>query len=85
MIPLVFLSKYQISSKEDLVNPIVIGGEKLFDYWNFSISPDTIKEGTNLNKLWAKEKIDEIMFQNSIGSLDAGIYKNKVIDLSIRA
>ena len=71
------------TSKEDLVNPIVIGGEKLFDYWNFSINPENIKEGTNLNKLWAKEKIDEIMFQNSIGSLDAGIYKNKVITLAL--
>ena len=81
--PISFFIKIPNTSKEDLVNPIVIGGEKLFDYWNFSINPENIKEGTNLNKLWAKEKIDEIMFQNSIGSLDAGIYQNKVIDLAL--
>ena len=81
--PISFFIKIPNSSKEDLVNPIVIGGEKLFDYWNFSISPDKIKNGTNLNKLWAKEKIDEIMFQNSIGALDTGIYENKVIALAL--
>jgi Ca-activated chloride channel family protein len=81
--PISFFIKIPNTSKEDLINPIVIGGEKLFDYWNFSISPNNIKEGTNLNKLWAKEKIDDIMFQNSIGSLDTGTYENKVITLAL--
>jgi Ca-activated chloride channel family protein len=81
--PISFFIKIPNISKEDLINPIVIGGDQFLDYWKFSINPDEIQEGTNINKLWAKEKIDEIMFHNAIGFLDRGTYENKVIKLAL--
>ena len=51
--------------------------------WKFEIDKSDIQTGYNLNKLWAKEKIDEIMFHNAIGLLDAGTYERKITDLAL--
>ena len=40
--------------------------------------------GKNINQLWAREKIDDMMFNNAIGFLDTGTYKKKATDLALQ-
>ena len=58
-------------------------GNKLSRSWKFEIQPKDIQEGKNLNQLWAREKIAELMFHNAIGQLDTGTNKKKVTKLAL--
>ena len=81
--PISFFIKIPNTSKEDITDSIILGGEQNTGNWRFEIKPNDIKKGHNLNQLWAKEKVDEIMFHNAIGFLDAGMYEDKIVDIAL--
>ena len=81
--PISFFIKIPNVSREDIKDSIILGGEQNTGNWRFEIKPNDIKKGHNLNQLWAKEKIDEIMFHNAIGFLDAGTYEDKIVDIAL--
>ena len=81
--PINFFIKVPNTVKEELNYPIVLEADHKNGLWKFEIDKTDIQSGYNLNKLWAKEKIDEIMFHNAIGFLDAGTYERKITDLAL--
>ena len=82
--PINFFIKFPNMKKEELTYPIILEADNNNGLWKFEIHKDDIQSGKNLNKLWAKEKIDEIMFHNAIGFLDAGTYERKITDLALQ-
>ena len=82
--PINFFIKVPDTLKEELIFPIVLEADHNDGLWKFEIDNTDIQSGHNLNKLWAKEKIDEIMFHNAIGFLDTNTYKRKIIDLALQ-
>ena len=49
--------------KEELIYPIKLGGNtSTGDQWLYEIKKGDINKGSKINKLWAREKIDRIMF-----------------------
>jgi len=81
--PITFFLKLSNTKKTDLDKPFYLKGNKLSRSWKFEIQPKDIQEGKNLNQLWAREKIAELMFHNAIGQLDTGTNKKKVIKLAL--
>ncbi len=82
--PISFFIKIPNASRKDITDSIILGGEQNTGNWRFEIKPIDIKEGHHLNQLWAKEKVDEIMFHNAIGFLDAGTYEDKVVNIALK-
>ena len=81
--PITFFLKLPNTKKTDLDKPFYLKGNKLSSSWKFEIHPKDIQEGKNLNQLWAREKIAELMFHNAIGKLDTGSNKKKVTKLAL--
>ena len=82
--PISFFLKIPNTKKEDLDQPIVLTGLQSSQAWKFEIDQEDIQKGKNINQLWAREKIDEMMFYNSIGFLDTGTYKKKATTLALQ-
>ena len=82
--PINFFIKIPNTKKEELTYPIILEADNNKGLWKFEIHKDDIQSGKNLNKLWAKEKIDEIMFHNAIGFLDTGTYERKITNLALQ-
>ena len=82
--PINFFIKIPNTSKEELQYPIVLEADHKHGLWKFEINKNDIQLGHNLNKLWANEKINEIMFHNAIGALDVGTYQQKIVDLALQ-
>ena len=82
--PINFFIKVPDTLKEELNYPMKLEADHNDGLWKFEINKNDIQSGYNLNKLWAKEKIDEIMFHNAIGFLDTNTYKRKIIDLALQ-
>ena len=81
--PITFFLKLSNTKKTDLDKPFSLRGNKLSRSWKFEIHPNDIQVGNNLNQLWAREKIAELMFHNAIGKLDTGTNKKKVTRLAL--
>jgi len=81
--PITFFLKLPNTKKIDLDKSFYLKGNKLSRSWKFEIQPKDIQEGKNLNQLWAREKIAELMFHNAIGQLDTGTNKKKVTKLAL--
>jgi Ca-activated chloride channel family protein len=82
--PISFFLKIPNAKKEDLDQPLILRGNQSLRPWKFEIQLEDIQMGKNLDQLWAREKIDDLMFNNGIGFLDTGTYKKKVTDLALR-
>ena len=82
--PISFFLKIPNVKKEDLHQPIVLTGLQSSQPWKFEIHQEDIQMGKNINQLWAREKIDDMMFNNAIGLLDTGTYKKKATDLALQ-
>tara|TARA_B100000989_G_scaffold295825_1_gene277666 strand:- start:200 stop:1312 length:1113 start_codon:yes stop_codon:yes gene_type:complete len=83
--PISFFIKVKDTTKNEIVYPIKLGGNtSLGDEWSFVINKNDIKNGKNINQLWAREKIDKIMFLNAIGSIDINTYKRRIIDIALK-
>ena len=78
--PISFYMKVGNTKKEELIYPIKLAGNtSTGDEWLYEIKKNDINEGSKINKLWAREKIDRIMFLNAIGALDVETYKRRII------
>ena len=82
--PISFFLKIPNAKKEDLDQPIILTGFQSSQPWKFEIYQEDIQRGKNINQLWAREKINDMMFYNGIGFLDTGTYKRKVITLALK-
>ena len=82
--PISFFLKIPNVKKEDLDQPIVLTGLQSSKSWKFEIYQEDIQKGKNINQLWAREKIDDMMFYNAIGFLDTGTYKKKATTLALQ-
>jgi Ca-activated chloride channel family protein len=82
--PISFFLKIPNAKKEDLDQSLILRGNQSLRPWKFEIQLEDIQMGKNLDQLWAREKIDDLMFSNGIGFLDTGTYKKKVTDLALR-
>ena len=82
--PINFFIKIPYIKKEKLHYPIVLEADHKRGLWKFEIYQNDIQTGQNLNQLWAKEKIDQISFQNSIGFLDAGTHERQITKLALQ-
>ena len=82
--PISFYMKVNNTKKEDLIYPIKLGGNtSTGDQWIYEIKKGDINKGSKINKLWAREKIDRIMFLNAIGALDVETYKRRIVKLAL--
>ena len=82
--PISFFLKIPNAKKEDLDQPIILSGLQYSQPWKFEIHQEDIQKGKNINQLWAREKIDDMMFYNAIGFLDTGTYKKKTTVLALQ-
>ena len=82
--PISFFLKIPHTKIKDLHEPIILTGNKNSSPWKFRITQEDIQMGNNINQLWAREKIDTMMFNNGIGFLDTGTYKKKATDLALQ-
>ena len=82
--PISFFLKVPNAKIKDLDQPIVLTGNQSSTPWKFEIYQDDIQIGKHINQLWAREKLDAMMFDNSIGFLDTGVYKKKATELALR-
>ena len=82
--PISFFLKVPNAKIKDLDQPIVLTGNQSSTPWKFAIYQDDIQIGKHINQLWAREKLDAMMFDNSIGFLDTGVYKKKATELALR-
>ena len=82
--PISFFLKIPNAKKEDLDQPIILSGLQYSQPWKFEIYQEDIQKGKNINQLWAREKIDDMMFYNAIGFLDTGTYKKKATVLALQ-
>ena len=72
------------TQKEEIIYPIKLAGNtSTGDKWLYEINKGDINEGSKINKLWAREKIDRIMFLNAIGALDVETYKRRIVKLAL--
>ena len=82
--PISFYMKVGNTKKEELIYPIKLAGNTSNgDKWLYEINKGDINEGSKINKLWAREKIDRIMFLNAIGALDVETYKRRIVKLAL--
>ena len=82
--PISFFLKIPNTKIEDLDQPIILTGSQSSSPWKFEIHQTDIQIGKHINQLWAREKIDSMMFDNSIGFLDAGTYIKTATDLALQ-
>ena len=82
--PISFFLKVPNTKIEDLDQPIILTGSQSSNPWKFEIHQEDIQIGRHINQLWAREKIDNMMFSNSIGFLDTGTYIKTATDLALR-
>lgn len=82
--PISFFLKIPNTTIQDLDEPIILTGNQSSFPWKFRINQEDIQMGNNINQLWAREKIDTMMFNNGIGFLDTGTYKKKATNLALQ-
>ena len=82
--PINFFIKIPDTKQKELTYPIVLEADHINGLWKFEIHQNDIQTGKNLDQLWAKEKIDQISFQNVIGFLDAGTHERKITNLALK-
>jgi Ca-activated chloride channel family protein len=82
--PISFFLKVPNTKIENLNQPIILTGSQSSNPWKFEIHQADIQIGKHINQLWAREKIDNMMFENSIGFLDTGTYKKIATNLALR-
>jgi len=81
--PITFFLKIPETKMKDLNEPFTIKGNKRSSAWKFSVAPDQIQKGKNLNQLWARELVADLSFQKAIGFLDAMQYQRWVTGLGL--
>ena len=81
--PISFFLKFPNSALKDLTKPIILKGIHFSQPWKITIPVDDIQIGNNIKQLWAKEKIDEMRFKNTIGYLDTTTFKKRATNLAL--
>ena len=81
--PITFFMKIPDARMVDLIKPFSIRGNKRNTEWKFSVAPDQIQKGKNLDQLWAREKVADLSFRYTIGSMDVMEYEQQVRDLGL--
>ena len=81
--PITFFMKIPDTRMVDLIKPFSIMGNKRNTEWNFSVEHDQIQKGKNLDQLWAREKVADLSFRYTIGSMDVMEYEQQVRDLGL--
>ena len=82
--PISFFLKIPNTTIQDLDEPIILTGNQSSFPWKFRINQEDIQMGNNINQLWAREKIDTMMFNSGIGFLDTGTYKKIATNLALQ-
>jgi len=82
--PITFFIKIPQSSMANLIQPFTIKGNQGSKPWSFSVMPDQIQQGKNLDQLWAREKINSLSFKSGIGFLDSRQYEHQVTKLGLK-
>ena len=81
--PVNFFIKIKNFSLENLQKTIILEGQKNGKKWNLKLNKKNFQNAQLINKIWSKEKIDQLEFQNTVGALDYDTYKYQVTNLAL--